>query len=91
MGLGAIPTLVLAVLAEGLCAALVTLGLLTRAATIPLMATMATAFFIQHADDPFSQAERSFLFLIAWIVLLVTGPGRYSVDAWLKSRAEKGV
>jgi len=89
-GIGAVPTLAVAVLAEWVCALLVTAGLLTRAATLPLIATMGTAFFVTHGDDPFSDGEKAFLYLVAWLALFATGAGRLSVDGWLAARRRTG-
>jgi len=85
-GIGAVPTLAIAVLAEWLCALLVTIGLVTRAATLPLIATMGTAFFVTHGEDAFADGEKAFLYLVAWLALLATGAGRFSADGWLASR-----
>jgi putative oxidoreductase len=41
---------------------------------------MLVAFIIAHDGDPFSKKEKSFLFLIAFVVLYFTGPGKYSID-----------
>jgi putative oxidoreductase len=59
------------------------IGLSTRAALIPLIFTMATAFFAVHLDDPFGQQEKAILFGFAFITLFFTGPGRYP---WMPCR-----
>lgn len=80
LGMGAAPTLFLAVFAEFLCAILVLIGYKTRWATVPIIATMLVAAFIQHAADPISGKEKSLLFLIIFLSILLLGPGIYSVD-----------
>ena len=85
VGLGSETSLVLVAFAEAFCGLLVLLGLGTRWAAIPLIIAMAVAGFIHHAADPFSGKEKSLLFLLIFIVLLLTGGGRYSLDkTWLK-------
>ncbi len=81
LGLGMEASLVLAVFAEVICAVLIIIGLFTRFATIPLIITMLVAAFIVHANDGFSKIEFAVLYLVPYIVLLLTGPGRYSIDA----------
>lgn len=80
IGLGPRPSHILATFAEFFCAILVMTGFLTRLATIPLITTMSVAFFIVHRADPFMRKELALLYLSAWTVLLLTGPGRFSVD-----------
>lgn len=62
---------------------LVAVGLLTRPAALFVAITMSVAFFVQHGADPFSDKELAFVFLIWAVGMLLTGPGRYSVDARL--------
>lgn len=84
IGIGSEITLVIAVLAELVCASLVAVGLLTRWATAPLLATMLVAAFIQHAGDPFRKMEMSLLYAAGYLALMLTGPGRLSIDRWLR-------
>lgn len=84
-GIGVIPSLSLATFAEVFCAVLLMLGAFTRWATIPLIITMGVALFYVHIADPFGRQEKALLYLVAYLVLFLTGPGKYSVDAkWLK-------
>lgn len=84
-GLGPGITLALAVFAEFLCSILILIGLATRLAVIPLIITMASAFFIVHAADPFQNKELSIIYLLIYVVLLITGAGKYALDFyWLK-------
>jgi putative oxidoreductase len=84
--LGSGPSFTLVVFAEGICTVLVAFGLLTRWAVIPLVIFFVVAGFIQHADDPWSRKELAFLFLVAFLPLLFTGPGRYSLDALIAKK-----
>lgn len=83
IGIGEEVSLVLAVFAEFACGILVVLGLFTRAALIPLSITMLVAVFIIHADDPFGKQEFGLLYLIPYITLFLTGPGKFSLDKQL--------
>ena len=80
IGLGSQVSLTLAVFAEFFCSILVMAGFLTRLACVPLISTMAVAGFIFHSDDPFAKKEMAFLYLAAWVVILLLGPGKISVD-----------
>lgn len=83
MGIGEAPSLILAVFAEVVCSAFLALGLFTRLALVPLITTMLVAVFYVHMDDPFSKQEFGLLYLIPYVVLFLTGPGKYSIDAKL--------
>jgi putative oxidoreductase len=54
IGLGPAASLVLAALAEFLCAILVILGVGTRLAALPVVFTMAVAAFVVHRADPWT-------------------------------------
>jgi putative oxidoreductase len=73
---------VLVVFAELFCAALLVMGLFTRFALIPLIITMGVAFFKAHNGVIFGEhgGEMALLYMCAYIALLLTGPGKYSID-----------
>lgn len=70
--------------AELLGGLLLAIGLLTRPSAILIACTMATAFFVRHANDPFGDKEKAFLFLVIAVLFVLAGAGRYSIDAMLK-------
>lgn len=88
-GFGAGFTLLVAVFAEFFCMILLILGLATRLATIAPIVTMATAILIIHAQDPWSKQEFGMLYLIPFVVLAITGPGRYSIDHGIRRKLEE--
>jgi putative oxidoreductase len=92
LGVGHTTSLVLAICGEVGGSLLLIPGVLTRLAAIPFCTTMAVAFFLVHSNDTFDQAELALVYLIAGLVVLVGGGGRFSVDAWLlpKLRARLG-
>ncbi len=83
IGMGTVPSIILAVFAEVLCALFVVLGLFTRFAVIPLIVTMLVAVLIVHAGDPLGKLEMGILYLAAFVSIGLTGPGKYSLDNWL--------
>jgi putative oxidoreductase len=78
-----------AVTAEFLCSILLIAGLKTRLALIPLCITMLVATFIIHLNDPWSKKEFALLFLIPFIVIFISGPGKYSLDAVIENKRTK--
>lgn len=83
IGMGSQVSLLLAIGAEVGCSLLLILGLFTRLATLPLIITMLVAALIVHGADPFAKKEAALTFLISYVTLLMTGPGRYALDAWI--------
>ena len=73
----------LAVFAEVACSVLILLGLGTRIATIPLIITMLVAVLYIHGADPFGKKEMGVLYLTGYVVLLITGSGKFSLDQWI--------
>jgi putative oxidoreductase len=86
LGLGTSVSLALVVFAEFFCSILLVLGFMTRAALIPLIIDMAVAVFLAHSSDIFGKGELAFVYLIAFLSLTFTGPGRYSADGLLSRR-----
>lgn len=80
IGIGAAPSLFLAVIGEFLCPILIIIGYKTRLVTIPTIITMCVAAFIVHAEDPFGVKEKALLYLVAFLTIALLGPGKYSID-----------
>lgn len=90
LGIGNQASLLGAVAGEVLCCVLICLGLLTRFACLGLVFTMAVAAFVIHAADPLfmgggASKEPALLYLTAGLILLLTGPGRISIDQLIKA------
>ena len=81
LGLGAGPSLVLAAGSEFVLAGLVVVGLATRLSAAPIVFTMMIAAFIQHGADDFATKEKAIVYALMFLVLVLTGPGRFSLDA----------
>jgi putative oxidoreductase len=79
-GIGSTTSYSLVVFAEFFCAAFIILGLFTRLAAIPLIINMGVALFVAHKGQFFGEGEMAGIFLICFITLLLTGPGRFSLD-----------
>jgi putative oxidoreductase len=81
LGLSSSVSLALDVFAELFCSIFLILGLFTRLATIPLIIAMCIAVFQVHAGDIFGKGELATHYLVAYVILLLIGPGRISVDS----------
>ncbi|MGA0334055.1 MAG: DoxX family protein [Kiritimatiellia bacterium] len=84
LGISSPVSLAAVVFAEVFCAALVSIGLFTRAALIPLIFTMGVAAFVIHGGDSFADKEMALLYLVSYLTLFLTGPGKLSLDHKLR-------
>ena len=80
LGMGSTITLALVIFAEFFCALFIILGLFTRLAAIPLIIVMCVALFQAHDAQFFGKGEMASLYLTGFMVLLIIGPGKVSVD-----------
>lgn len=80
IGLGSPVSFLLVLFAEVVCSVLVLLGFFTRLAVIPPIIFFLIAALVQHADDPWQRKEFALIFLVPYLALLFTGPGRFSLD-----------
>ena len=80
LGIGSEFSMAMTIFAELFCAILLIVGLGSRLVLIPLLFTMFVAAMIFHGSDPFSSKELALTFFFGYLVLFVTGPGKYSLD-----------
>ena len=80
-GMSSSITTALVIFAEFFCSLFIILGLFTRLACVPLIITMCYALFITLHGEVFGKGELGTLYLAAFTVLLLVGPGRVSVDS----------
>ena len=80
LGIGEMPTLILAVFSEFLAPIFIIIGYKTKFFSFFPAATMFVAAFIVHWGDPFGRVEKALLFLTVFVILMMTGPGKYSID-----------
>lgn len=82
IGIGSTVSFHLATLAEAICAFLLILGLFSRIASL-ILSLNFVVIFIFHAfmaGDGFEVLEMRYLYLVTFIALTLTGPGRISLD-----------
>jgi putative oxidoreductase len=84
MGMSPEIPLGLAVFAEVICTVFILAVFATRLAAIPLIITMLVAVVLFHAADPISGKEPALLHMLVYIVLLLAGGGKYSIDGLLQ-------
>lgn len=86
MGMSAELSLALTVFAEVFCSLFILAGFATRISAIPLAITMIVAVFVVHSADAFKIKEAGLQYLLVYLMLMVAGSGKYSVDYLLQRR-----
>lgn len=90
IGLGSQLSLIMAIGAEVGCSVLLIVGFVSRLATIPLAFTMLIALLIVHKADPWNTKELAAVYLLVYLSLLLSGPGRFSLDRVWRTRCSTG-
>lgn len=85
MGMGPTVSLGLATFAEFFCSLLLILGLFTRLATIPLLVTVFVILNLHHWEF-FGEHELVPCLATVYLMLLLVGPGKYSLDAQISKK-----
>lgn len=83
LGVGSNVALGLAIFGELACSIGFIFGALYRLAMIPMIFTMCMAFFVIHGSDPFAVKELAFVYLVVFILMYITGPGKFSIDRFI--------
>lgn len=88
LGIGHTASLALAVFAEFFASLLLIFGVVTRWSALVLVINMSVAFIGVHKGALSGQGsgELAFLYLMGYAVLLLAGPGSFSVDKVLFGR-----
>lgn len=84
-------SLMLTIFAEVICSVFILIGLGTRLAVIPLIITMLVAVLLIHSADPFAKQEPGIQYLVLYVILFITGSGKYSVDYLLQRKKAAGL
>jgi putative oxidoreductase len=72
--------------AEFFCSIFVLLGFAMRLFLVPLIFAMGVVIFEVKWGDGFKGMELASLYLLTYVALFITGPGRLSVNGLLKGR-----
>ncbi len=92
--LGPVPSLVIALASDVLCAVLVTVGLATRWAALFVVINVGVAWSLVHrfaffAGPEADHGETCLLYVAAFLALSFIGAGRYSIDARISNQSSR--
>ena len=80
MHIGSEISLLFVIFVEILCSIFFIIGALYRIVMIPMVIVMLVAFFHIH-EGSIVEGELAFVYLMMFILMYISGPGQYSVDA----------
>lgn len=86
IGIGSTLSLSLCVFAEFVCSIAVMLGFLTRPAALVLAINFCVIAFTQREGTSAEMTELVLVYLLSFVVLMLTGPGKLSLDRLLFRR-----
>lgn len=77
-------SLFLTVLGEFVAPFFIIIGYKTRLFSFLPAFTMLIAAFVVHFEDPFGKKELAILYLLGFVLVMLFGPGKYSIDYYKK-------
>jgi putative oxidoreductase len=80
LGVGASTSLTLAIIGEVIAPIFILVGFRTKLAAIITLINMLVITLIHHSSDPFGAKEKALLFALIFLVIILAGPGKYSID-----------
>lgn len=80
MGMGSQISLLFVIFAELVCSIAFIFGVLFRITMLPILIVLAVAFLHIHGAS-IIQGELAFIYLMMLVMMYISGPGQYSVDA----------
>jgi len=83
LGMGKAISTSLVIFSEVFCSALVILGLFTRFAAFINLFSMSIAFLVVHNGEGFGKGELDLVFMLGYFALVLTGPGKVSIDSMI--------
>lgn len=88
LGFGSYMTLMVSIFCEFCCSLFLISGLLVRVMMIPMIIAMGVAFFDVH-DAMMPEGELALIYLVVFVILYITGPGRFSIDYLIDRKFRK--
>jgi len=59
------------------------LGLITRIATLPILAVTLTGYFVLHYNDPALVKDVPLIYSLCFLLICFVGAGKYSLDHYI--------
>ncbi|MBD0254979.1 MAG: DoxX family protein [Cytophagales bacterium] len=79
-GLGGEVNVAIAIFSDVFCGLLVMVGLFTRLASLSVLSTTLVGLLFVHINDPWHGRDVPMVYSIMFLVIMLLGPGKYSLD-----------
>ena len=89
LGFGGEFTAFMAIFTNIVLAAFVGLGFLTRLSAIGILAVTLSGLFLVHWNDPWLVKDSPLMYSLAFFLILIIGPGKYSLDHLITNRIRR--
>jgi len=89
-GIGGDLSAVVSILANVVFALFVAVGFFTRAAALFILSVTVTGFFVVHWGDPWPVKDVPLMYSVTFLLILLLGPGKYSLDHVLSQKLHLG-
>ena len=86
LGFGSDITLLLALIGELIAPIFIIIGYKTRFFTALPLFMMFIVVFDVKSGEPFKSYESALLYLISLSIIIIAGPGKYSIDNYIKGK-----
>lgn len=87
IGIGKFPSLIFALITDGICSILIVFGLFTRISALLLSINLLVAFVLFHKLEITDvHGELAAIYLVITLVILFYGSGNLSIDKLLKNK-----
>ncbi|MDB5119404.1 MAG: DoxX family protein [Sphingobacteriales bacterium] len=64
-------------------------GVFTRLAVLPILAVTLSGYFVVHFNDSLLEKDMPYMYSISYLLILIVGSGKYSIDYWINKFATK--
>lgn len=88
--IGSAWSLILIIITEVVCSFFFIFGFMYRLVLLPMIFAMGLAFFVIH-EGSLDGGELSLVYMMTFVFMYFIGPGKYSIDSWLKHKLEEAV
>lgn len=86
LGIGGYVSTSIAIFSNVACTVFIALGLFTRPFALGALSVPIIGLLVVHVSDPWPVKDSPLMYSIAFLVIFILGPGRYSLDSLIHKK-----